>query len=246
MLIKNKSNLPSPIVRAVTNDPYTKGDSEFSATGLLKPPRISALLKVHEHEIEVDVLDRLFALYGQIGHTILERAGSPLGEITETRLFGVIDNTKISAQIDSLSLEEDGTLIDWKFTTVYKFMKKKPAEPDWVMQMNIQLEMLRQNDLGHLVKRMRIYGLLRDWRPKEKALQKDYPDKIAFHEIPIHPQESVREFIKVRIQKHRQAQSELPQCSPFDNWSWRRCSQYCEVNKFCSQWLDHKGEKDGI
>src|SRR5665213_939830 len=159
--ITNKNEYPESVVLAISNDKYDKGDCEFSATGLITPPRIRVLREKHADEIEVDVDDQLFMLYGKMGHTLLEYANK--NQLVEKRFFGLIDGVRISAQIDSLSLEPDGTLIDWKFTSVYGFKHGQPVKDEWVVQMNIQLELLRQNGLD--AQRMQIWGLLRDWRP---------------------------------------------------------------------------------
>lgn len=250
--MKNKHGYPQAVVRAIENDPYTRGDSEFSATSLIEPPRKQALREKFKKEVEeeVDVDDRIFILYGQLGHLLLERAGRGLGKshVVEERFFGEIDGVKISAQIDSLDLEEDGTLVDYKFTTVYGFHKHdkrgKEIKPksDWIKQMNIQLELLRQNGLD--AKRLKIWGMLRDWRPAE--WRKDpgiYPLKLGFHDIPMAPRERTRVYISKQISAHRLAKKELPLCSDEDRWAtkydaFNRCHSYCEVNKFCTQYKE--------
>jgi hypothetical protein len=231
--LTNKHGYPESIVRAIANDTYSRGDSEFSATSLLQPPRISALTDLYKDQIVTDVDDRLFILYGHMGHALLERASNKLHSMVERRFFGVIDGVKISAQIDNLSLEDDQTLIDWKFTTVYGFMEGTPPKREWIAQMNIQLELLRQN--GIEAKALKIYGMLRDWRPKEAKNNPNYPKKIAYHNIPIVDREKTQSFIKQRIQMHRQAREKLPLCSTEDNWNGNRCRGYCEVAKFCTQ-----------
>jgi hypothetical protein len=154
--------------------------------------------------------------------------------------FAEFDGTKISAQIDSLCLLDDGTLQDWKFTSVYGF--KKDSKPKWehVAQMNVQLELLRANGLD--AKRLQIVGVLRDWRPNEAKKDKKYPNKVAIHEIEVKPREHTQSFIKARIQAHRDAESVLPECSSHEHWDWRRCSGYCPVSKFCQQWIDKQKE----
>lgn len=74
MILTNKANLNHALVAAIQNDPYDKGDCDYSATELLKPPRQRALEKKYWDEIEVDVSDRIWSLYGQITHSILQRA----------------------------------------------------------------------------------------------------------------------------------------------------------------------------
>ncbi len=235
--LTNKFNYPSAIVNAVMNDSYNKGDCEFSATGLIQPARISALTAKYKDEIESDVDDRIFMLYGQVGHSLLERAGNSLTHTIEKRYFGEVDGVKISAQIDTLSLI-DNILCDWKFTTIYGFRKDTPPKPEWVYQLNIQLELLRQNGLD--AKRLMIAGLLRDWRPGESAKDKRYPNKVGFHDIPIWPRQEILAYIRARIKAHRDAAISLPECTPDEHWSWRRCSGYCEVSKFCLQFNSYK------
>lgn len=244
--MKNKHGYPEAFCLAVKNDPYDRGDCEFSATSLITPPRKLALYEKHKKEIdaEIDVDDRVFIFYGQIGHLLLERAGRGIGEssIIEKRYFGEIDGTRISAQIDSLDLEENGTLVDYKFTTVYGFKKEEKPKADWVKQMNIQLELLRQNGMD--AKRMKIWGMLRDWRPAEfRKSPMVYPQKMAFHDIQIAPRERTVAFISNRIKAHRDAKNTLPLCTDGERWAskydaFNRCHNYCEVKNFCSQYKE--------
>lgn len=236
MKFTNKYNYPQEVFLAVTEDTYDKGDSEFSATGLIKPPRIVALEKKHDQEMEIDIDDRIFILYGHVGHTLLERAGKKLqNRINEVRYFGTIDGVKISAQVDSLSLV-DGVLADWKFTTVYGFKIGTEPKDEWVRQMNIQLELLRQNDMD--ANKLQIWGLLRDWRPGESKREKGYPTKLGWHDIEIYPREKTRAMISEMIKAHRKAEAVLPLCTKEENWSGRRCIDYCDVNKYCSQYKE--------
>lgn len=242
MNLTNKYGYPDEVVAAIRNDTYSKGDSEYSITGLIRPPRISALERLHEKDMEVDVDDEVFKLYGHLGHAVIERAAKSLSNrIVETRYFGTIHNTRISAQVDSLSLDDDGILKDWKFTTVYGFKIGEEPKPEWVLQMNGQLELLRQNGLD--AKRMQIWGMLRDWRPGESKREQGYPRKLGYHDIELWPRDKTQTTIRNLIIAHRLAEKELPICSKGDNWSWRRCDGYCSVNKFCSQYQNHLKEK---
>lgn len=246
--MKNKFDYPEAVLKAIENDPYSRGDSEFSATSLLEPPRKAVLRERHKAEVEaeMDVDDRIFILYGQLGHSLLERAGRGIGpkHVVEERFFGEIDGTRISAQIDSLDLESDGTLVDYKFTTVYGFRRDEKPKSDWTKQMNIQLELLRQNGLD--AKKMKIWGMLRDWRPKEWRKEPgSYPNKLGFHDIPIAPRDRTVRFISRTIKAHLDARVTLPLCSDEDRWAkkhdaFARCHSYCEVKQFCSQYQERK------
>jgi hypothetical protein len=74
--LSNRLNLPEPLVRAIANDSYNSGTSDFTATGLIKPSQMIALEKKHANEITEDASDLIYSLQGQSIHTILERAGA--------------------------------------------------------------------------------------------------------------------------------------------------------------------------
>src|SRR5260221_4572794 len=162
MKVTNKNNVPEALVNAVKNDSYNRGESDFTVTELLKPPRQLALQKLHEDEIEEDVESMIYRLYGQVAHGILERANEL--DIAEKRYFATISGKRVSGQIDTLSLR-GGILSDFKFSTVWKFKQNAPPDPDFVAQLNMQLELLRQN--GFDASKIQIVGLIRDYRLRE-------------------------------------------------------------------------------
>jgi len=219
MKITNRSNLPDALVRAIENDPYDKGDSDFTATGLLKPARIVALEKRHAHEIEDDAEDGLYRLYGQVAHGILERAN--MNDLAEKRFFAPFEVNgtvyKVSAQLDTLSLS-DGPLSDFKFTTAWGFKSDKPPKPEYVAQLNIQLELLRVNGLD--ATKLQIIGLLRDWQIRDAKNDPNYPQApVAVMSIPMWSRAQTQAFIKMRIAAHLDAARELPECSPDERWA---------------------------
>jgi len=61
MKLTNNLRLPDPMVRAVGNDSYTKGDADISVTELLTPPQLRALRIKHHDEIVEDVSDRIWS-----------------------------------------------------------------------------------------------------------------------------------------------------------------------------------------
>lgn len=223
---------------AVTNDNYSKQGADFSVTELIKPPRQRALEKKHALEIVEDVSDRLWSLYGQVAHTILERANK--AALVEKRFFMTINGRTISGQIDSLEIE-DGILRDWKFTSAWAFVGKKPPKPEHVQQLNMQKLLLESQPVSeglehpYKVNRLQIGALLRDWQLSKSKLDKKYPPPIVLQELPVWEREETVRFVQGRIYLHEQAAIELPECSSADTWSGRRCSDYCDVNKFCDQ-----------
>lgn len=216
MKITNRSNFPDALVRAVTNDPYNKGECDFSVTELLKPPRMRALALKHKDELEEDVEDRIWALLGQVVHGILERAN--MLDLCEKRFFASFSGFVVSAQIDSLELDENGVLTDWKCTTAYKFKEGEPPPDDYEAQLNMQLEILRQNGLD--AKALQIVGILRDYSPSKRRSDPNYPQKrVKKMPIPIWPREKTVAFIEERIALHLVAEKELPECDQEERYN---------------------------
>lgn len=215
MNLTNRNNFPEALVRAIANDNYTKGDADFSVTELLQPPRIRALKKAHGHEIVEDVEDRLWSLYGQIVHSILERANE--ADMVEKRFFAPFGHHVVSGQVDSLVLK-DGILTDWKFSTAWAFKSNQPPKPEWVAQLNMQAELLRRN--GQEVKQLQIVGLIRDWQIRDARSNPDYPQaQVVTQAIPMWTSEKVETFVQLRISMHLAAEENLPECSEEDRWA---------------------------
>ena len=64
MKYTNKFNLPESIVNAVKRPSYSRGKSTISVTQLINSPQIVALREKHSDDIEVDVSDQVWALFG--------------------------------------------------------------------------------------------------------------------------------------------------------------------------------------
>lgn len=236
-MLTNKLGLPRSLERATANDDYHKGACDFSITELIGPARIRALRKIHEHEIVEDVADKLWALYGKMAHKILEQANEK--DLVEKRYFAKIIDKTISGQIDHLDLDT-GVLSDFKMTTVWSFMAHKPPKPEWLSQLNIQKWLIEKN--GGTVTGLQIIGLLRDWGPAMAEKDRNYPNtQIAKMVIPIWPKAQTEEYITERIRAHLSADADLPFCTQDEHWRGRRCTRYCSVVKFCSQYQNSNG-----
>jgi len=233
MKLTNRNNYPDALYQAVKNDSYDKGECDFSVTELLKPSRQWALQKIHQDELIEDIEDRLWSLYGQIAHLILERANKR--DFAEERLFVEVDGSVISGQIDTLSLD-DGTLSDWKFTTSYSFIKGKPAKEEWTWQLNMQRYLLWFNGYKD-VESLKIVGLLRDWQKSKAKLDSSYPQNpIAYHDIKVLGLDYVEKYIIHRKDSHLRALKELPKCTAKETWNGRRCESWCSVKLYCQQY----------
>lgn len=219
MKITNNNNLPEPLVAACSVDFYSKGDSDFSTTGLLRPARIVALENLHQDELQEDVMDRIYRLTGQTKHVVLERAAlSNPDYLVERRFFSKIhhaDQTfNISGQLD-LYDPKTKTLYDWKETSVWKEILGD--KDDWIAQGNINAWILADN--GIPVERIVYITFYRDWK-KRDSFRDDYPKnpvgQYDFGELWT-PDRTVL-FIKERINAHLRAKEGLPDCTPEERW----------------------------
>jgi hypothetical protein len=237
----NKHNLPDSFYRVIQNDTYSKGNSDFSATGLQTPPRAFVLFERHKDELEIDISTRVAATLGQGTHSILERAARP-GDVYEKRFFAPItvnDNLfTISAQID-LWEHDTKVLSDWKTTKVYTFHKGNrsggKAKPEWVQQLNVGAYLMRL--AGYEVKALQIIGILKDWDLATSKKEVGYPPiDIVSLDVEMWPDEKTRLWIEYRIYAFLEARIDLPECGPVDHWNGNRCSRYCDVNQVCEQY----------
>lgn len=243
MKYTNNLGLPEALVRAIKNDPYSKGDADFSVTELLKPARARVLELKHENEIVVDVSTRTHSLRGQALHYILQRGAGP-EDLVETRFMAMFDNTSVSGQIDLLSKCK---LYDYKDTKAYPFSTKGGSgqKPEWQAQLNMQLELLRHNGLD--ADSLHIVGFLKDYDKKKldpsdhRNFMAGYPKaEVVVVDIPIWPREQTQAFMRERIEAHLKARMVLPYCNLEESWNGRRCQSYCDSASFCSQFQESK------
>jgi len=214
MKITNQLNLPSALVEAVQNDPYTAGASDISVTRLIAPPRIVALTGIHWENLVEDAADRSFSLMGQAVHAILERVPPAPNRIIEKRYFQELMGWTLSGQVDII---EDGVLDDYKFTSTWETMNGLKEEK--VQQLNILAWLARQD--GVEVNKLRIVAIYRDWSKTQAKRERDYPQhSIGIIEAPLWTEDAQRAFIEERIGMHQAAQidGDLPECSADDMW----------------------------
>lgn len=213
MKLSNKYKLPEALVKAIQNDPYSNGGADYSITTLLKPPRVVALERKHHNDIEEDVSDRIWALYGSIVHAIIERSNPGVGE-SEVRFHATISNVRVSGQVDFFINSE---ITDFKFVTVYKF-KDGRVDDDYTKQLNMYAALARLN--GRQVNKLTLVGLLRDWRPMEAMGDSRYPQsQIISVDVPLWDEFKAFNFLKERIALHENAKAELPECTPEERWA---------------------------
>lgn len=204
-MLTNRHNLPTPLVNAILNDPYNAGESDISVTRLIQPPQIKWLLR--GREVTEDAVDRIWALLGQVMHTILERA-NPGTAVVEKRLFTKVRGWVVSGQFDVL---EGNVLTDYKFTTVYA----RGGKVEWVNQLNLLYALCRRNDVA--IDRAQVIAIFRDWRPRE-ALAHDYPKtQVAVIPVPLWSPEKAEAYLEERVRIHQL--DNPPPCTDEERWA---------------------------
>lgn len=221
MKLTNKHGIPNTFVNVLKRPTYSKGRAHLSATQLLNSPKIVALTKKFEDELEQDVSDMVWSIFGTAIHGVLEH-GKDDHHIVEERLHATVDGWRISGAVDLQIVEEDGISIrDYKTTSAWAVMNEKI---EWEYQLNIyawlveSVKKIRVKDVG-------IVAIIRDWSRREAAKNPDYPQS-PIKEIPVTlwPNEERESFIVERINLHSacdfamETDEELPACTPEEMW----------------------------
>ena len=212
--ITNMHNLPAAIVAAVQNDPYV-GGGDISTTKLIDSPQVRVLGSAHKDAISVDVSERVFSLMGQAVHTVLERAGlKEEGVIVEQRLFAEVNGWQVSGQVDRMHVA-DGTLSDFKVTTVYK----QHGSDGWTRQLNVLRWLAHQNGYD-TINTLEVVAIFRDFRKTEAQRNPDYPQAaIQTISVPVWSLEDTEEYITERVYLHQAASRGEPvPCTDEERW----------------------------
>lgn len=218
MHFTNKYGIPQEIVSAIARDPYFH-DGRISVTSLIGPPRIHQLQKRHSNEIVQDVSERLFSLYGQIAHGILERADD-FEAFHEERLSIHVNGWKVTGATDLYKHRGNGEYLlrDYKFTSVY--VSKFDLKPEWVAQVNLYTHLWRHH--GFDVHRAQIVAIYRDWRRMEAERRESYPPPVQLFDVPLWSPLEAMQFLQARVRIHQEADSvpddQLPNCTPDEQW----------------------------
>lgn len=213
----NRHRIHDAIARAVVFDPYERR-GDISITGLTRPPQAGYLEMVHDHEIDVDVSDRLWALLGQSVHAVLARA--QLDEaLQEEPLSMEVEGWTVTGRPD---LWQALVLTDFKVTSVWAFLLGDKQE--WEEQLNWYALLYRH--AGFEVERIEVAGILRDWNKRTYESRRnepnnDYPPSPFMRkEIPLWSFDEAMERLVKRVREHQQARTGNPrECTADERWA---------------------------
>ena len=221
MKLTNKHGLPESIVNALKRPEYTKGRSHLSVTQLINRPKIVALSKKFEDELESDVSEMVWSLFGSAIHKVLEH-GKDSNHIVEQRLHAEVDGYRISGAIDLQVINDSGRSIrDYKTTSAWAVMNEKI---EWEQQLNCYAWLV-EKATGTPVTDLGIVAIIRDWNRRDAARNEAYP-QAPIKELPIDLWSMERREVYIRSRVHVHAEAEfaiesdgdLSPCTPDEMW----------------------------
>lgn len=209
---------------------YDSGDTDYSVTTLLSPPRVVHLKKRHEHKVDLFIEDLLYSWTGTASHNYMEDClkeivdgdGKPKYKLEE-RLRVVINNRKISGAYDVL-WKDKLSLWDMKNTSTWKVIFGDKHE--WAAQQNMY-RYLYWIKYKELIKELHIIGMFRDWSMANKMRGgKQYPEKpVVSYQLPLWDVQKTYDFmvdrVNVMIADEDKKDDDLTRCTHEDMW----CSQ---------------------
>tara|TARA_R110002126_G_scaffold133309_3_gene277384 strand:- start:23762 stop:24640 length:879 start_codon:yes stop_codon:yes gene_type:complete len=220
MKLTNEYGIPQTFINVLERPTYNKGKAHLSATQLLNSPKIVALTRKFDDEIEQDASDMVWSVVGSAIHNFLEQ-GKDENHIVEQRIHIEHDGWHITGAIDLQEVAPDGIHVkDYKFTSVWAAMNEKP---EWENQLNIYAWLVEKVKKVP-VKSVTIAAMLRDWSRRDR--EKDGYPKAPILEIPIKlwPMEEREAYIAKRISLHSacefaiETDGGLPDCTPEEMW----------------------------
>ena len=220
MKLTNELNLPQPFVDAATSD-YQYTDKRYSVTSVLKGTREAILQRRHSEEIETDVSEMVWAIFGSAVHKILEQSEETADQLKENWLSVEVQNGYELSGIFDLYDDATGTVTDYKTATVWKFIYKE--FDDWRTQCLAYVWLLRK--IGFNARRGEIVGMLKDHSKTKAKTDHTYlqhPVQRIGWNFTDKDLEEFERWLKAKFAEIEQAEKlsddDLPLCSDVERW----------------------------
>ena len=218
MKVTNELGLPQAFINALNLERHN-AEGEYSATTLLKSAREVMLTNRHFDEIEIDVADCVWQIWGTAVHLIFERAG--IEGFTEEKFEVPVSNSKVTGRVDLYDLENE-TIYDWKTASTWKVQFNDFS--DWDKQGLIYAWLMKQNGLK--VKEIKFVALLKDHSKSKARKDFEYPQKpVVVHTVKATAEalEEIEKYIVSKIKSFEEAEkladADLPECTKEERWA---------------------------
>ena len=213
MKITNKLNLPDMLQRAVEKD-YQYRDKRYSITSLLDPDRVLMLKRRHNDEIEQDVSECIWMLFGTVTHYVLETGiECRENEYVEEHLeYTFPSGYTLSGIIDHV----EDYIDDYKTASIWTVIYGSNNE-HWKKQLQMGAY-LHYKEHGNWINKGRIIAILKDFNKKDSLLKDNYPKlPVQVINFDLGTPEEVEEWIIKRFKRieylEKLSDLDLPLCS---------------------------------
>ena len=218
MVVKNELDLPQAFINALNLERHNE-KGEYSATTLLKDATEVILTNRHFDEIEIDVADCVWQIWGTAVHAIFEKAG--IEGFTEEKFSVPVSHSKVTGRVDLYDMTNE-IIYDWKTASIYKWSFADFS--DWDKQGLIYAWLMKQNGLS--VKEIRFVALLKDHSKSKARKDSSYPQKpVQVHRVNVTDKAltEIEQFITKKIVENEKAElvsdDQLPACSKENRWA---------------------------
>lgn len=225
MAITNIHNLPQSFVDFARDSKYSAGSSDITVTTLIDAPRVNILRQANAGQLDVDVMDMIWPLFGTAVHHVLEGAVPRENTIHEERVYAEIGGWKVGGQIDQQEIDPVTGLCyitDYKVTSVWSVIFGKD---EWVNQQNAYGQLVRMSK-GLEIGGLRICAILRDWSRRDAQFKPDYPKTpVVMISLPVWGADEALSYLEERVALHQQAQQlwdtkeAMVECSDEERWT---------------------------
>ena len=221
MKLTNKLNLPQPFVDAVNRD-YQYQEKRYSVTSVIKGTKEILLQRRHNEEIEQDVSDMIWLIFGTAMHKVLEGGTEGEDEIKESKIYIDMPNGYTLSGQQDLYSESLKRITDYKSGTVWKVIYGDWE--DYRMQCLIYAYMFRK--IGFECDNAEIVMVLKDWSQTKAKTDANYPPH------PVHIQhfdfteedfQYIEKYLEAKfdeIQRFEKVEDDLiPECDEEQRWA---------------------------
>ena len=219
MKITNKLNLPQPFVDAVSKE-YQYKNKQYSVTSLLKGTCQTLLERRHADEIEQDVSDMVWAIFGTAVHSILEKGQETQDQLKENWLAIDIGDYKLSGIFDLYDAKEK-KVTDYKTGSIWKV--QFDDFEDYRKQLLIYAYMLRF--IGFECDKGEIVMMLKDHSKSKATFDINYPQHPVVVKTFNFSDENFKDidlYIRNKFNEIKTLESvsddELPPCTKEERW----------------------------
>lgn len=226
MKITNKLNLPNQLVELVDNN-YKPTPKQYSCTTILKPTRQIILERRYTNEIEQDVSDMCWMIFGIAVHSVIENSKESDGQFKEEKLkvdlgkyWDELKGYYLSGRSDMIDLIEK-KIIDWKTCSAWKIIYKDFE--DWKKEMLIYAWAVK--DMGFDIDKSEAIAFIKDHNKTKSKIDSSYPnlpiwvEKFKFNEKEF---DEIKKFIYnkfIELKNNENVEDdELPLCTDEERW----------------------------